>query len=65
MVLALSILFVNMAVKTGNVTPLLRIPFWMIYLALPIGFALSMLRSIQVLAKIIKGDKDGFEEVML
>ncbi len=55
----------NMAVKTGNVTPLLRIPFWMIYLALPIGFAMSMLRSIQVLAKIIKGDKDGFEEVML
>ncbi len=65
MVLALSILFVNMAVKTGNVTPLLRIPFWMIYLALPFGFAMSMLRSIQVLAKIIKGDKDGFEEVML
>ncbi len=63
--MALSILFVNMAVKTGNVTPLLRIPFWMIYLALPIGFAMSMLRSIQVLAKIIKGDKDGFEEVML
>lgn len=65
MVLALSVLFVSSALKLGNVTPLLRIPFWMVYLALPIGFGLSTIRSIQVLVKIIKGDEEGFEEVML
>lgn len=61
----LSIQFVLMAINTGNVSPLLRIPFWMIYLALPIGFMLSTIRSIQVLTKIIKGSDEGFEEVML
>lgn len=65
MMVVLSIMFVNKAIVTGNVTPLLRIPFWMIYLALPIGFILSTVRSIQVLQKIIKGDNEGFEEVML
>lgn len=65
MVLALSVLFVSSAMKLGNVTPLLRIPFWMVYLALPIGFGLSVIRSIQVLVKIIQGNEEGFEEVML
>ncbi|WP_394266394.1 TRAP transporter small permease [Anaerotignum sp.] len=61
----LSIQFVGMAINTGNVSPLLRIPFWMIYLALPLGFILSTIRSIQVLIKIVKGTEEGFEEVML
>ena len=65
MMSVLSILFIRMAINTGNVTPLLRIPFWKVYLALPIGFILSTIRSLQVLAKVIKGDSDGFEEVTL
>ena len=63
--LVLSVMFVSQAIVTGNLTPLLRIPFWMVYLALPIGFGLSTIRSIQVLYKIVKGDEEGFEEVML
>lgn len=65
MIFGLSVLFVTGAMKLGNVTPILRIPFWMVYLALPIGFGLSLIRSIQVLVKIIKGDTEGFEEVAL
>lgn len=59
-----SILFICNAVKTGNVTPMLRIPFYIIYLALPIGFALGAVRGAQVLMDIVKG-VDKAEEVLI
>lgn len=59
-----SILFIQNAVKTGNVSPMLRIPFYQIYLALPIGFGLSAVRGIQVLLGVIKG-RDEKEEVLI
>ena len=60
-----SILFIMNAVKTGNVTPMLRIPFSIVYLALPIGFGLSAIRGLQVLIDIIKGVESTSEEVLI
>ena len=60
-----SILFILTAIKTGNVTPMLRIPFYIIYLALPIGFGLSAIRGLQVLIAIIKGVEEKSEEVLI
>lgn len=60
----LSVQFIGMAIKTGNVSPILRIPFWQIYLALPIGFGLSTIRGIQVLVGVIKNEEKT-EEVLL
>lgn len=61
----LSGLFIGMAMKTGNVSPILRIPFWIIYLALPIGFGLSAIRGIQVLIEIIQDKNKQKEEVVI
>ena len=60
-----SILFILTAIKTGNVTPMLRIPFYIIYLALPIGFGLRAIRGLQVLIAIIKGVEEKSEEVLI
>ena len=62
---AVSILFIRSAIKTGNVSPMLRIPFYLIYLALPIGFGLSAVRGVQVLIGIVKGEEESKEEVLL
>ena len=61
----LSVQFVMMALNTGNVSPILRIPFWQLYLALPIGFVLSTIRAIQVLVQVIRGKDETAEEVIL
>lgn len=61
----LSVQFIMMAIKTGNVSPLLRIPFWILYLCLPIGFGLSFIRGTQVLIDIIKNKEVEKDEVIL
>ena len=60
----ISIVFIQSAIRTGNVSPMLRIPFYIIYLALPLGFGLSAVRSIQDLVDVIKG-VDNKEEVRI
>ena len=60
-----SVLFIQHAMKTGNVSPMLRIPFYLIYLALPIGFGLSAIRSVQNLVDIIRGVDQEKEEVLV
>lgn len=47
-ILYLSILFVLGAFETGQMTPILRIKFYYVYLAMPIGFLLCLYRSIQL-----------------
>ena len=44
---------------------MLRIPFYLIYLALPIGFGLSAIRSVQNLVDIIRGVDQEKEEVLV
>ncbi len=67
LLVVLSIMFVLMAVETGNVSPMLRIPFWQLYLIMPIGFGLSAIRGIQVLVLQLLGrfEEDTQEEVLL
>ena len=60
----ISIVFIQSAIRTGNVSPMLRIPFYIIYLALPLGFGLSAVRSVQDLVDVIKG-VDRKEEVLI
>lgn len=60
----ISIVFIRSALRTNNVSPMLRIPFYIIYLALPIGFGLSAVRSVQDLVDVIKG-VDNKEEVLI
>ena len=60
-----SVLFIQNAMKTGNVSPMLRIPFYLIYLALPIGFGLSAIRSVQNLVDIIRGVDQEKEKVLV
>lgn len=59
-----AISFVVGAFKLGNVSPILRIPFWIIYLALPLGFGLSTLRGIQFIHSTLYG-KETKEEVYI
>lgn len=60
----ISIVFIQSAIRTGNVSPMLRVPFYIIYLALPLGFGLSAVRSVQDLVDVIKG-VDRKEEVLI
>ena len=60
----ISVVFIQSAIRTGNVSPMLRIPFYIIYLALPLGFGLGAIRSIQDLVDVIKG-VDNKEEVLI
>lgn len=46
--LYLSVEFVIGAINIGQLTPILRIKFYYIYMAMPIGFLLSTYRAIQV-----------------
>lgn len=56
--LIISILFIKDAIKTNQLTPMTRIPFYYVYLALPIGFALCTYRSVQIFFKsIIRKDE--------
>lgn len=44
----LSVVFVNDAAQLGQLTPILRIKFSYVYMAMPIGFLLSTYRAIQI-----------------
>lgn len=44
----LSASFVMDAATTGQLTPILRVPFFWVYLAMPVGFFLSSVRAVQV-----------------
>lgn len=63
----LSIMFVIDAFELGNLTPITRIKFAYIYLAMPIGFILSTYRAIQNWIEDMKGDgiDENKEEVIL
>mgnify|MGYP001277162980 FL=1 len=68
LVLYLSVRFVVDSAKLGNLTPTLRIKFFYVYLAMPIGFLLSLYRALQIFVneyiRKIKPDEDR-EEVYL
>lgn len=60
----ISINFVMDSVKLGQLTPILRIKFYYIYLAMPVGFLLCTYRSIQIFwNEFIKVSKTADEEV--
>ena len=40
---------------TGTVTPALKLPLWVVYLALPLGFTLMFLRMLEVLFRQLTG----------
>lgn len=61
----LSAMYVQTALRTGQTSPILNIPYWLIYLALPIGFGLSALRAVQVLVDLMTGKDIHAEEVMI
>lgn len=44
----LASVFVINASKTGQLTPILRLQFYYVYMAMPIGFFLSLIRAIQL-----------------
>lgn len=61
----LSILFVIEAFKLGNLTPITRIKFAYIYLAMPIGFILSTYRALQNWISDMKSDGEVNEEEVI
>lgn len=63
--LILSAGYVASAFRIGNASPILRIPYWIIYLAMPIGFFLSSIRGFQLLAEEIRGTGEVREEALL
>lgn len=40
---------------TGTVTPALKLPLWVVYFALPLGFTLMFLRTLEVLFRQLTG----------
>lgn len=58
----ISINFVMGAAKTGQLTPITRIPYTYVYLALPVGFGLCIYRSIQAFWDDLKGNKNSADE---
>lgn len=44
-----SVKFVTFSFSIKQMTPALQIPYWVVYLALPIGFGLSSLRTVQII----------------
>ena len=53
-------IIVNTHLKFGQVSPAMRMPMWIAYLAMPIGYAMMFLRNVQLsigdIQDIIKGD---------
>lgn len=41
--------------STATVTPTLRLPLWVVELAVPLGFTLMLLRAIEILIRLIRG----------
>lgn len=61
----LSANFVLVAASTGQLTPILRVPFYWVYLAMPVGFFLSSVRAVQVFWAERTGKDDEETEVYL
>lgn len=47
--------------SSATVTPTLKLPLWVVELAVPLGFTLMLLRSIEMLVRLARG-KPGFAE---
>lgn len=45
----LSVLLLIQIITKCQITPAIRMPMWIVYLALPVGFAFSIIREIQVI----------------
>lgn len=58
-----SVLLVQNLYTNGQTSPAMHVPIWMIYLALPIGFALSIIRSIQMTLKVVRRENIEAKEV--
>jgi len=49
--------------QNGQISAAMQIPMWIAYLALPIGFALSIIRCIQMLIKVVRREEIETTEV--
>ena len=47
--------------SVATVTPALKLPLWVVELAVPLGFTLMLLRSLEMLVRLARG-KPGFAE---
>ena len=47
--------------SSATVTPTLKLPLWVVELAIPLGFTLMLLRSVEMLVRLARG-KPGFAE---
>ena len=47
--------------SSATVTPTLKLPLWVVELAVPLGLTLMLLRSIEMLLRLARG-KPGFAE---
>ena len=45
-------------VRTGQLTPAMRVPIWLVYLCAPVGYALIELRMVEHLIGVLRGKKD-------
>lgn len=58
-----SVLLTQNIYQNGQTSAAMHIPMWLAYLALPIGFGLSVIRSMQVTVKVIRNEKIETQEV--
>lgn len=58
-----SLLLTQNIMKNGQTSAAMHIPMWIAYAALPIGFALSIIRSAQMTLKVIRNEKIEVQEV--
>lgn len=54
-IILLSIQVIQAQIMMGQISPSLRIPMWIAYLAIPVGCATMIIRSIQYLVKDLTG----------
>ena len=52
---------IGKVVRSGQISPALSVPMWLIYLAPCIGYALSTIRCIQTIVLRVKNYKEGVE----
>ncbi len=58
----LSYLFLLHAINTNQISPAMHLPVWIIYLILPISFALSILRTTQALIEKVRQSPETGEK---
>lgn len=58
-----SVLLTQNIYQNGQTSAAMHIPMWLAYLALPIGFGLSIIRCVQMTVKVIRGDDIETTEV--